>query len=82
MCPRQTDLGPFDYSGLRAGARVMGVAQSAKSVSAVPDETLQWAVPVEWSDQEAATVPVAYAMVSQKDEKKTSETLWKVSPGP
>ncbi|XP_034238382.1 fatty acid synthase-like [Thrips palmi] len=57
-----TIRGPFDYSGLRGGARVMGLAQSAQGVSAVADDILQWSVPAEWSDQEAATVPLAYAM--------------------
>lgn len=54
------------------GVRVMGLAgltlQGKGSVSpapapaAVPDDTLRWDVPASWSDQEAATVPMAYAV--------------------
>lgn len=44
----------------------MGLARlarhSAAGPVAVPDEWLCWDVPAAWSDQEAASVPVAYAV--------------------
>lgn len=42
----------------------MGVARLDVAALAVPDDILRWTVPASWSDQEAATVPVAYSVVS------------------
>ncbi|XP_052123110.1 fatty acid synthase [Frankliniella occidentalis] len=55
-------LGPYDFCGLKDGSRFIGVGTAADSAAVTPDDILRWVVPAAWSDQEAATVPMAYAV--------------------
>ncbi|XP_063380019.1 fatty acid synthase-like [Cydia fagiglandana] len=53
----------LEFSGYSStGKRVMGIVQAMGLATTVQaDETLTWEVPEQWSLEEAATVPVAYA---------------------
>ncbi|XP_061715319.1 fatty acid synthase-like isoform X2 [Cydia pomonella] len=53
----------FEFSGYSSnGKRVMGIVQTMGLATTVQaDVTLMWEVPEQWSLEEAATVPVAYA---------------------
>ncbi|XP_063382180.1 fatty acid synthase-like [Cydia fagiglandana] len=53
----------FEFSGYSStGKRVMGVVQTmGMATTVLADVTLMWEVPEQWSLEEAATVPVAYA---------------------
>ncbi|XP_063530101.1 fatty acid synthase-like [Cydia strobilella] len=53
----------LEFSGYSStGKRVMGIVQAMGLATTVQaDETLMWEVPEQWSLEEAATVPVAYA---------------------
>lgn len=54
----------YEYSGFYKGKRVMGITKSAGiSLKVTPIEHLMWDIPEQWSLEDAATVPFAYAMV-------------------
>lgn len=47
-----------------SGSRVMGMVRNAGLANVVKgDRALLWAIPEEWSFEEAATIPVAYGTV-------------------
>lgn len=57
----RTAVGLMDYAALqRDGQRVMGVCSSSAG-PLLPDPVLAWPVPAAWSDEDAGTVPLAYA---------------------
>lgn len=62
----KVELGNIDYSGVtNNGQRVMGLARiDNESYKLIPDPILSWAVPENWSLEDAATVPHAYVSVS------------------
>ena len=54
------EVGP-EARALRVGDRVMGIAPGAMSASVVvPDERMLAAVPADWSDETAASVPLVF----------------------
>lgn len=61
---QQCDLG-FEYSGItESGRRLMGMLTTGAMATHVEcDESLTWAVPENWTLEEAATVPVVYGTV-------------------
>lgn len=61
----KVELGNIDYSGVtNNGQRVMGLARiDNESYKLIPDPILSWAVPENWSLEDAATVPHAYVSV-------------------
>ncbi|XP_048000881.1 fatty acid synthase-like [Leguminivora glycinivorella] len=52
----------FEFSGcLPTGKRVMGIVPfKGLATTVIVDESMLWKVPIQWSLEEAATVPVAY----------------------
>lgn len=64
---KKNELGNIDYAGVtNSGQKVMGLAQLDTDLcQLVPDSVLSWDVPEKWSLEEAATIPHAYASVSQ-----------------
>lgn len=59
-----TPLG-MDFSGSMEGKRVMGVCPyGSLSNQCKADRELIWEIPENWTLEDAATVPIAYATVS------------------
>lgn len=63
---KPVQLGNIDYSGVtNSGKRVMGLARiDQDTFKLVADPTLCWDIPEEWTIQDGATVPNAFACVS------------------
>lgn len=54
-----------EFSGICNGRRIMGLVENrGLSLQREIDSYFTWDVPPEWSLQDAATIPVAYAIVS------------------
>lgn len=54
----------FEFSGTSCGKRVMGILEfGAISLQVYTDPDFTWEIPENWSLEDAATVPVVYAMV-------------------
>ncbi|VVC29213.1 Acyl transferase/acyl hydrolase/lysophospholipase,Ketoacyl-synthetase, C- [Cinara cedri] len=59
------ELGHLEYSGLTAdGKMIMGIVPFEKNTSKKisPDPYLMWVIPPDWSLEDAATVPLPYAL--------------------
>lgn len=55
----------IEYSGVRNGTRVMGLSKGyAVSLQSEANSHFIWEVPINWSLQDAATIPSAYSLVS------------------
>lgn len=60
----ENSLMGYEYAGVSNGCRLMGLVQNgAISLQVQRHSHFTWEVPVEWSLENAATIPVAYAMV-------------------
>ncbi|RZB84952.1 fatty acid synthase, partial [Asbolus verrucosus] len=75
------ELGNVDYSGVtNNGQKVMGLARLDKDIcKLVPDSILCWDVPEDWTIEDAATIPHAYACayycLFEKANLKPGETV-------
>lgn len=55
----------MEYSGTSNIGQIMGLATYEQlTLKIIPDDTLNWVIPVGWTLEDAATVPLAYATVS------------------
>ncbi|KAJ9584290.1 hypothetical protein L9F63_021359, partial [Diploptera punctata] len=75
------ELAPVDFSGhLKSGSRIMGIANLDRKTNKLAfDQYYMWEVPDSWSLQQAATVPVPYAIaynaLIMKAELKRGESV-------
>lgn len=54
----------YEYSGVASGKKVMGLLEfGSMSIDVKTDPEYTWEIPDDWSLQDAATIPLNYAMV-------------------
>jgi len=60
----QNEFGPLEYLGHIDNKTTMGISPfTDMSSEIIYDPLLSWTVPLTWSLEEAATVPLSYAIV-------------------